>query len=211
MEVLNLLFRRILRFKLASVSQSQRRLEAVDQLPIRLLVSVAIISVVVLLIMSSSDSLRIFLAEQQIESQCRSIQASLSTLVGGGAVRDVDDRTAAEGAKRVQTITLPDSLLYLSFGGDPEASDNGVFSSDLVEEGAVIFYRVQGGSKHVIWLPKETCQFRKAAQMNSHWVVDGDGQSLVLHSAGTLTLVFERVQKNHKSYILIHNINDINR
>ncbi len=132
-------------------------------------------------------------------------------MVGGGAVRDVDDLHAPEGAKRVQTITLPDSLLYLSFGGDPEASNTGVFSSDLIEDGAVIFYRVQGGSKQVIWLPKETFKFRKGALMDSHWTVDGNGQSLILHSPGTMTLVFERVQKNHKSYILIHNTDDINR
>jgi len=186
-----------------------RSQDAVDQIPIRFLMSVMIIIAVFLLVLSASDSLRTYLAEQQVESQCRSIEASLSTLVGGGAVRDVDDLNAAEGAKRVQTVTLPDSLLYLSFGGDPEASSSDVFSSELVEDGAVIFYRVQGGSKQVIWLPKETYKFRKGVLIGSHWAIDGDGQSLVLHSAGTLTLVFERVQKNHKSYILIHNTDDI--
>ena len=50
---------------------------------------------------------------------------------GKWSVRDVDDLNAAEGTKRVQTFTLPDSLVYLSFGGDPDPLNTGVFSSKL--------------------------------------------------------------------------------
>lgn len=183
--------------------------DAVEQLPVRLMMSLAIIAAILILVAYSSGSLRTFLAEQQIESQCRLLEASLSTLTESGAVRDVDDLNAAEGTKRVHTISLPDSLVYLSFGGDPDPSDTGWYTSELVEDGAVIFYKIQGGSKQVIWLPKETYKFREGTFINDHWTIDGAGQSFIIHTSGTLTLVFERVQKNHITYILVHNIDDI--
>jgi len=187
----------------------QRDDDAADQLPIRLMMSLAIVAVIVVLIAGASGAMRTFLAEQQVETQCRLIEASLSTMVGSGAVRDVDDLNAPQGTKRVQSISLPDSLIYLSFGGDADPLNTGVFSSGLVEDGAVIFYRVQGGSKQVIWLPKETFKFREGIFIDNRWGVNGAGQSFIIHTGGTLSLVFERVQKNHRSYILVHNTDDI--
>jgi len=183
--------------------------DAVDQLPIRLMMSLAIIAAIVVLLAGASGVLRTFLAEQQIETQIRLLEASLSTMVASGAVRDVDDLHAAEGGKRVQTFSLPESLVYLSFGGDPDPTNTGVFSSELIEDGAAIFYKVQGGSTHVIWLAKESYTFREGAFIDDHWTINGNGHSLVLHTGGTLTLVFEHVQKNHKSHILIHTTDDI--
>jgi hypothetical protein len=188
---------------------SQRNNDAVDQLPIRLMMSLAIIAAIVVLVVSASGTLRTFFAEQQVESQCRLLEASLSTMAESGAVRDVDDLNAAEGTKRVQTFTLPESLVYLSFGGDPDPSNTGSFSSKLVEDGAVIFYKVQGGSRQIIWLPKETYKFREGTFVDDYWRITGEGKSFLIHTGGTVTLVFERVQKNHMTYILVHTTDDI--
>jgi hypothetical protein len=183
--------------------------DAVDQLPIRLLMSLAIIAAVVLIIGGASGWMRTFLAEQQIENQCRMLEASLLTMVHAGASRDVDDPLAVEGAKRVQQFTLPDSVVFLSFGGNPDPTGQGYFSSELVEDGAAIFYRVQGGSTHVLWLPKESFQFREGLCVDTHWIVHDAGQSFIIHQAGQYVLVFEHVQKNHEQFILIHNTDDI--
>ena len=182
---------------------------AVDQLPIRLIMSLAITAAIVMLLIGASGTLRTYLAEQQVETVCHQLEATLSTMVGSGATRDVDDLHAAEGAKRVQTITLPDSLVFLAFGGNPDPSKNGRLSSGLIEDGSVIYYKVQGGSPHAIWLPKETFQFREGVCIEGHWVINGEGNSFILPSGGMVTLVFEHVEKNHKSYILIHNTDDI--
>jgi hypothetical protein len=187
-----------------------RNSAAIDQLPIRLIMSLAIIAAIILLIVSASGPLRTFLAEQEVESQCRLLESSLSTLAESGAFRDVDDLNGAEGTKRVQTFTLPKSLVYLSFGGDPDPSNTGLFTSELLEDGAVICYKVQGGSKQVIWLPKETHKFREGAFVDDHWVIHGDGHSFIIRTGGILTLLFERVEKNHKSYILIHTTDEMN-
>jgi hypothetical protein len=177
---------------------------AVEMLPIRLIMSIAMIAAILLLIVSASGTLRVFLDEQQVEQQCLSLQSTLSIMIADGAFRDVDDHTASEGTKRVHTFILPDSLIYLSFGGDPETHYSGVFNSRLVEDGAVIFYQVQGGSKKVIWLPRQTHKFREGTNVHGQWVLSGDGHSYIIRGGGTISLVFECVQKNHQRYILIH-------
>jgi hypothetical protein len=183
--------------------------EAVEMLPIRLIISLAVIAAIVLLIVVASGNLRTVLAEQEVEGQCRLLESSLSTMAGAGGFRDVDACSAPEGSKRMQTFSLPDSLMYLSFGGDPDPSNTGVLTPGLTEDGAVIFYQVQGGSKKVIWLPKDTYKFREGTYVDDKWVIQGDGQSYIIRRGGTISLVFERVTKNHQVYILIHENDEI--
>jgi hypothetical protein len=178
-------------------------------LPIRLIISLAIIAAIAVLIAFACGNLRTVLAEQEVEGQCRLLESSLSTMVGSGASRDLDAFSAPEGSKRIQTFSLPDSLMYLSFGGDPDSSNTGVLTSGLTEDGAVIFYQVQGGSKKVIWLPKETYKFREGTFVDNKWVIQGDGHSFIIRRGGTISLVFERVTKNHQVYILIHENDEI--
>jgi hypothetical protein len=185
--------------------------DAVDQLPVRLMMSLAIVAAVILLFTASSTTLRTMFAEQAIEAQCRRLESSLSTLAQSGACRDVDDAHAAEGTKRVQTFTLPDSLVYLSFGGDPDPFNTGRLTSTLLNDGAVIVYQVQGGSKHIIWLPLETSKFRAGTFIDDHWVIEGAGHNVLIRTGGTVTLVFERVQKNHDCYILVHTMGERNK
>jgi len=177
---------------------------AVEMIPIRFIISLAIIAAIAIMMVFASGSLHTLLAEHQVEQECRLLESTLSTMVGSGVPRDVDEASAAEGTKRVQTFTLPDSLLYLSFGGDPDSLNTGVLKTGLIEDGAAIFYRVDGGSKQVIWLPKETYKFREGTYVDNKWVINGTGQSFIVHSGEKITLVFERVQKNHVTYILIH-------
>jgi hypothetical protein len=182
----------------------QMNANAVEMIPVRLIISIAIISAIAVMMIFASSSLRILLAEHQVEQECQLLESTLSTMVGSGVPRDVDEASAAQGTKRVQTFTLPDSLLYLSFGGDPDSLNTGVLKPGLIEGGSAIFYRVDGGSKQVIWLPKEIYKFREGTYVDNKWVINGTGQSYIVQSGGKITLVFERVQKNHVIYILIY-------
>jgi hypothetical protein len=182
----------------------QMNANAVEMIPVRLIISIAIISAIAVMMIFASSSLRILLAEHQVEQECQLLESTLSTMVGSGVPRDVDEASAAQGTKRVQTFTLPDSLLYLSFGGDPDSLNTGMLKPGLIEGGSAIFYRVDGGSKQVIWLPKEIYKFREGTYVDNKWVINGTGQSYIVQSGGKITLVFERVQKNHVIYILIY-------
>jgi hypothetical protein len=182
----------------------QMNSNAVEMIPVRLIISLAIIAAVAVLLMFASGSLRVFLAEHQVEQECRRLESSLSTMVGSGVPRDVDEASAAEGTKRVQTFTLPDSLLYLSFGCDPDPLSIGVLQPGVLEDGAAIFYRVDGGSKQMIWLPKVTYKFREGTFVDNRWVITGGGQGYLVSGGGKTTLVFERVEKNNEIYILVY-------
>lgn len=188
----------------------QKNTDAMEMIPLRLLISIAMIAAIVLMVVIASDSLRTFLAEHQVEMECRKLESSLSTMLADGAPRDLDEGNAVEGTKRVHTFTLPDSLIYLSFGGDPDLLNTGVLQPTLTADGAAIFYKVQGGSKKVIWLPRETCKFREGTNVNQSWVLTGTGQSYIIRTGGTITMVFEYVQKDHKIYILIHGTDEFN-
>lgn len=182
---------------------------AAEMLPVRLVISVAMIAAVLLLLVGASGTLRIFLAEQQVERQCLLLESSLATMVANGVFRDVDECSTAEGTKRVHTLILPDSLIYLSFGGDPDLLHTNGDTSGFVEEQPVIFYQVQGGSKKVLWLPNKTYSFREGTLVDSRWVINGTSQSYIVQGGGTTTLVFECVQKNHIPYILIYRIDGL--
>lgn len=179
---------------------------AAEMLPVRLMISIAMIAAVLLLLVGASGTLRIFLAEQQVERQCLLLQSTLATMVANGVFRDVDDCSAIEGTKRVHTLILPDSLIYLSFGSDPDLLYTEGYTSELVEDQPVIFYQVQGGSKKVLWLPNKTYKFREGTFVDGRWVINGTSKSYIIQGGGTTTLAFECVQKNHIPYILIHRI-----
>ena len=182
----------------------QMNSDATEMIPIRLMISIVIIAAIMVLVVFASESLRVSLAEGQVEHECRLVQSSLSTMMASGVPRDVDSIDPAEGTKRVHTMTLPDSLVYLSFGGNPDPLNIGDLRPALTEEGAALFYRVQGGETHVIWLPVDTYKFREGTFHEKTWVMNGTGESFILSQGGTTTLVFELVQKNHVRYILIH-------
>lgn len=183
---------------------SNRSIAAAEMLPVRLIMSSAMIAAIAILIVTTAGTLQVTLAEHDVEVACQSLQASLCTMVADGAFRDVDDPSSPEGTKRIHTLHLPDSVMYLSFGGDPDPANNGSRISALLESGSVIVSRVQGGSKKILWLPIETYKFRQGQYVNDRWVIQGQGNSVVITNGGTITLVFECVQKQHQKYLLIH-------
>jgi len=182
---------------------------ASEMIPIRLMISIAIIAAITVMIAVGYHNLSITLAENQVESECRELESKLYTMIGSGVARDVDEVNMGDGTKRSHTFNLPDNLIYLAFGVDPDIDNDGVAETGLTNDGSVIFYRVQDGSKHVIWLSDERCVFREGEYTGEKWVINGDGQGFILNSGGGTTLAFELVEKNHERYILIHGNDNI--
>ena len=175
-----------------------------EMIPIRLLISIAIVAAIAALVWVGMGMLRTSSAQHQVEQQCRDLVSSLETMVRSGASRDLEEGLAAAGTTRVQTLVLPDTLMYLSFGGDPDVENTGVLHPQIQGGGAMIVYRVQGGSKHVLWLPQGMSGFREGYLSNATWTLKGDGEGFILTHGGTSTLLFELVEKQRKTYILIH-------
>ena len=175
---------------------------AAEMIPIRLIISITIIATMLLMVAVGFRNLSITSAENQVEIDCRTLESKLYTMLGGGIARDVDEINVGDGTKRSVVFNLPDSLMYLSFGVDPDTDNNGVLETGLTEDGSAIFYLVAGGSKHVLWL-EEGYRLREGIYIDDKWVINGDGQGYILTDGGVATLTFELVQKDHETYILI--------
>jgi len=178
---------------------------ATEMIPIRLIISIIVMAAIAMMIAVGYQNLSIILAENQVRNECSALEAELYTMVGSGITRDVDDIGASDGTMRTHTFTLPDSLIYLSFGVDPDTNNDGKLNTGLTENGSVIFYRVSEGSKQVIWFQDNRIKFREGLYNLTYnkWVINGKGQGLIITGGGKTTLTFELVEKNNVQYILI--------
>lgn len=177
---------------------------AIEFIPIRLIISIILIGFISSLILTGFLKINIITSENQIENQCRLLESKLITMVVSGVARNLDLINSTEGTKRSQVFILPDNLIYLSFGVDPEPDNNGILTTGLTNNGSAIFYKVDGGNKKVIWLDSKKFHFREGFFINNKWYINGKGQGLILIKNGTVKLIFELVQKNDEIYILIH-------
>jgi len=181
---------------------------AADMIPTRLIISISIIAAITLLIAFGYKSLSIYSAENQVEQECRKLESELFSMIASGVARDIGEMNADDGTIRSCSFVLPDSLIYLSFGVDPDPDNNGELQSGLTVNGTVIFYRVDGGSKKAIWLD-EGFKFREGFIIGNKWVINGDGQGYILQGGGKSTIIFELVEKNENVFILIHGNDNI--
>lgn len=172
-------------------------------IPTRLIVSIAIIAAITLLVAFGYNVLSINSAESKVEQDCRGLESKLFSMIYSGTAREIDDINADDGTIRSYSFNLPDNLIYLSFGVDPDTDNNGKLSTGLTVNGSVIFYRVDGGSKKAIWLDP-SFKFREGVFKFNRWVINGDGQGFIIESGGKVNLIFELVKQNNESFILIH-------
>ncbi|MCX6665563.1 MAG: hypothetical protein NT038_05825 [Euryarchaeota archaeon] len=176
---------------------------ATETIPIRMIISISVVAAIAVMVAIGFQNLQTTASEHELENQCRTLQSSLYTLISGGVARDLDEGEAPGGTTRVQTFTLPNNLIYLAFGVDPNPENNGRLITGLTNNGNVIAYQVSGGGKQVFWLSQDMIPFREGYFHDNRWDVHED-QGLILLTAGTTTLVFELVKRNHNQYILIH-------
>src|SRR4030042_4021856 len=176
---------------------------ASEMIPIRLLISIAVISAIAVMLTIGYNNLNVIFAENNVENECRSLESKLYTMIGSGAARDLDEIDASEGTKRVHAFNLPSNIVYLSFGVYPDPENCGILKTGLTCNGSVIFYKVQGGSKHAMWLSEEKYRFREGKYIENSWVVNGDGQGFIMSKSGKTSLIFELVKQNSDTFILI--------
>jgi len=176
---------------------------ATEMIPIRMIISIAVVAAIALMVAIGFHNQQITASEHELESECRTLQSSLYTLISGGVARDLDEGEAPSGTTRVQTFTLPNNLIYLAFGVDPNPENDGQLTTGLTNSGNVIVYQVSSGGKQVFWLSQDMIPFREGYFHDNRWDVHED-QGLILITGGTTTLVFELVKRNHIQYILLH-------
>jgi hypothetical protein len=184
--------------------------KAADFLPIRLIVSLVVIVAITGLMGFGLYNLSITQSENQVDQECKELISSLNSMVAKGEPRDVYDVSGTRGSTRVVELDLPDNLLYLSFGMDPDPLNNGKLRSGLDGEGNVIFYKLEGGSKKSIWLD-EDFKFREGLLYSKNpdkWIIIPsslcDPEGYVISDGGETTITFELVKDGQENLILIH-------
>lgn len=183
--------------------------KAADVLPIRLIVSIAIIAAVTGITGFGLYNMSITSSENQVDHECKDLISSLNSMVEKGEPRELYDLDDL-GSTRVEEFTLPDNLLYISFGMDPDPLNNGKLRSSLEGKGNVIFYKVEGGSKKAIWLD-EDFKFREGILYSKNpdkWIMLPPSlfapTGYVIQDGGGTTITFELVKYNNENLILIH-------
>lgn len=181
--------------------------KAVDFLPMRIIVSIAIITAITGLTAYGLYSASINNSENQIDQQCKELISSLSSMAARGEPRDNSNINDGIGSIRVKEFNLPNNLLYLSFGVDPDPNNDGKLKTGLTEEGNVIFYRVEGGSKKTIWLD-EHIKFREGVYIEifgGWFLIPGliHPTGHIIEEGGTTSITFEYIILNNESYVLI--------
>lgn len=182
---------------------------AADMIPIRLIISISVIAAISILIAFGYLYLKVVLSENQIENECNDLESKLTAIVSSGVARDVDMIDFSEGTKRCHTFNIPDNLMYLGFGVDPDPNGDGILETGLTEDGNVIVYRIQGGSKKIIWLDREY-KFREGIFKDGKWNINNDLQGYIISSSRRTTINFEYVEKNNEQYILIQKTDNYN-
>ena len=153
-------------------------------------------------------NLSITSSENNVEQECREIESELYSMVSSGVARNLSDIGSDQGTIRSCCMNLPDNLVYLSFGVDPDPKNNGNYQSGLTLNGSCIFYKIDGGSKKVIWLD-ESFKFREGKLFSDKWFLKGLGQGYIIRGGGKVNLVFELVKKDEELLILIHGNDNI--
>ena len=177
---------------------------ATEMIPIRLIISITVIAAISFLIAIGVNNLLVTLSENQIEKEYLTVESKFYTMINSGVARELDIHSSENGTLRTHSFNLPDNLIYLGFGVDPEPYNNGNIITGLTEDGSAIFYRVNGGGKNVIWLNQKEIRFREGKFENNIWNINHDHQGFIITQGGKTILTFELVEKNLEKYILVH-------
>jgi len=166
-------------------------------IPVRVLISIVVAGVVAALAFEGLQYAMKVVAEKQVERECDELITRISAMIAGGNARDITNPNDIGDKRRVE-INLPDELDYLAFGVDPDDT-----TSELIDDGSCIFYKIEGMGKRVVWLDN-SIKFRKGINDNGRWIIDEPEQGFVINGGGKYTITFELVKDTGGTkYILI--------
>lgn len=169
--------------------------------PMRILLSIFVmVAIVGLAFMGLQNSMKVA-NEKRVERECNELISMLLIMIESSA-RDINDQQDIHGTIRVKEFDLPDKLLYIGFGVDPDPDNDGILESGLTNNGSCIFYKVEGMSKKVIWLDSKI-KFREGENKNGKWEIKMPEQGFIIKKGGKIKISFELVENSFDRYILI--------
>ena len=176
--------------------------EAVEFLPIRLMISMVIIGVITLLFILGSSRVSREVADNQIEQQLLDLETKLNLLVTTGSPRDLD-HPIINGSLRSYRLYIPEHVHYVCFGGDPTIETE---DSDMIQHHRMmssIVYLCEPKSKRIRWLDQKI-RLVKGSRINDEWTLPPNPEMFVCTESGTYDLCFELVERNNDIYVMIY-------
>ncbi len=174
----------------------------------RLLMSIVVIVVISSLFYVGLKNIMPSIAEAKVERQVNALDNLFQEMITGDA-RDValyEDYKTQSGERRTFSFDLPSQLNYLGIGTDPDPDNDGQLERNLMEDGTVIVYKVEGRSKKIHWLD-EDIRIRLGEYKDGNWLIKKPEEGLILKAEGKFEITFELVKYHNKKYILIHSNN----
>lgn len=189
---------------------------AADSIPLKLVVYMGLLAAVLLLLAQAWENASPVLDEAEIEAQVEAAGLSLRSIQNGYA-RPLEDRYSPEGSTCTLTLSLPDSIRYLSFGADPDPDCSGNLSdSEWKLENNTLIYQYKNGVKQRVLLEGETLHFLKGvADEEGNWVPaasrENNETAPILKETGIVIeypvsgeFAFELVSENGARYTMSH-------
>ena len=174
----------------------------------RLLMSIIVIVVISGLFYVGLKNIMPSIAEAKVEKQINALDTLFQEMLTGDA-RDValyEDYKTQSGERRTFSFNLPSQLNYLGIGTDPDPDNDGHLERNLMEDGTVIVYKVEGRSKKIHWLGEDV-RIRLGEYKDGNWLIKKPEEGLILKGEGKFEITFELVKYHNEKYILIHSNN----
>lgn len=166
-------------------------------IPVRILISFVIAFVIAGIFYMGWKEVNKNMAENDIKKQLNELIAKLEVMYANGDARKIYNPHDISGEKREIILKLPTSIEYVAFGVDPDTDEK------LTADGACIFYKIKGRSKHSIWLNE--IKFRKGKNKNVNGRIEMLNEGIVLKSSGKYKITCELIEDIYgEKYILIY-------
>jgi hypothetical protein len=172
---------------------------AAEFIPIRLMISVAVIAAISFLVFTGFQSIQSSSEIDSFENQLHMIQSEISLLYATGEARDLEDTFAPTGTTRVFSIHIPSLVTSISFG----ASDLSYKDIPNEDGSSGIFYKYAGGAQRAVWCDDQVVFLRGLVQ-ESRWVTDGTSPFFSFSSSCEMNVTFELVSQDEHRFILIY-------
>ena len=176
--------------------------DAAELIPIRLIMSVAIIGVISVLFTSGMLTLQTQTDIHQIDQQINDFKASIQVLMKQGSARDISDPLSSNGSKRTFVFHLPDNIEFLSFGGDNNIK-KGLNENTSNQLMTGIFYQFQGKTKQVVWLESGYGMIQ-GHYVDDCWIPIKVPDPLILDHCGLVTVNVELIKMHDTQYLLMY-------
>ena len=173
----------------------------VDTIPLKLVVYLALTCAVMVLIAVSWGNIMPFIEGADVDKQITDAALKIIS-IQQGAARDLLDTRSADGSMCIFELFLPDNVIFVGFGVDPDPDANGnLTDSEWVVEENTIVYQYSNGVKKRVFLNGDTIQFRNGVQdASGRWVIDtnldvanGHDVGVVLEGPISGEFIFEMV------------------